>query len=107
MTFKEMVAEDCAEVFLNLDEFASLHLVDGREMAIQIDDSEVTEREKKQKERADGIYKRQFLFYVAQKDFGPLPTIGRKITIDRDSYRIIDANSEGGIYSITVERDKA
>ena len=107
MTFKEMVAEECTEVFLNLNEFASLHLVDGREMAIQIDDSEVTEREKKQKERADGIYKRQFLFYVAQKEFGPLPTIGRKITIDRDSYRIIDANSEGGIYSITVERDKA
>ena len=57
MTFKEMVAEDCTEVFLNLNEFASLHLVDGREMAIQIDDSEVTEREKKQKERADGSYK--------------------------------------------------
>ena len=76
-------------------------------MVIQIDESEVTERSKKQLERTEGVYKRQLLFYVAQEDFGPLPAIGRQIKIDNGSYRVVDANSEGGIYSVTVGRNQA
>lgn len=105
--FKEMLLRDCEEVFMNPEEFGSWHKVDGKSMVIQVDDSEVIERSKKQIERTDGVYKRQFLFYVLQKDFGPLPTIGRAIDIDGTTYKIVDANSEGGIYSITVGRDKS
>lgn len=107
LSFKEMVKRDCKDVFLNPEEFGSLHTVDGKPMVIQIDESEVTERAKKQLERTDGIYKRQLLFYVAQEDFGPLPAIGRQIEIDNGNYRVLDANSEGGIYSITVGRNRA
>nr|DAU15677.1 MAG TPA: Gifsy-2 prophage ATP-binding sugar transporter-like barrel, 4 helix bundle.7A [Caudoviricetes sp.] len=107
LSFKEMVKKDCKDVFLNPKEFGGLHTVDGRPMVIQIDESEITERSKKQLERAEGVYKRQLLFYVAQEDFGPLPAIGRQIKIDNGSYRVVDANSEGGIYSITVGRNQA
>ncbi len=104
--FKEILQRDCERVFLNPKEFGSLHKIDGRDMVIQIDDSEVTEREKKWQSETDGIYERQFLFYVLQKKFGPLPVIGRMIKIDGSEYRILDAKSEGGIYSITVGRKR-
>lgn len=105
--FKEMLLQDCEEVFLNPEEFGSWHRIDGRKMVIQADDSEVTERSKKQVERTEGIYKRQFLFYVLQKNFGPLPAVGRAIDIDGTVYKILEASSEGGIYSILVGRDKS
>lgn len=107
LSFKEMVKKDCKDVFLNPKEFGGLHTVDGRPMVIQIDEPEIRERSKKQLENAEGIYKRLLLFYVAQEDFGPLPAIGRQIKIDNGSYRVVDANSEGGIYSITVGRNQA
>lgn len=106
LDFKEMLKEDARNVFMNPKEFGSLHMVDGREMVIQVDDSEVTERYKKQLERTDAIYKRQFLFYVLKEDFGPLPAVGRAIRIDGNEYRITDVSSEGDIYSITVGRNK-
>lgn len=104
--FKEILQRDCERVFLNPKEFGSLHKIDGKDMIIQIDDSEVTEREKKRQSETEGIYERQFLFYVLQKDFGLFPAVGRVIKIDSSEYRILDAKSEGGMYSITVGRKR-
>ena len=102
MGFKEIIQEDIHNIFLDPEEFGAFHQVNGQKMAIVIDDSEVIERSKKQIERTEGVYKRQFLFFVAQKDFGRFPAIGSRIEIDGKSYRIVDAVNEGYMYSITV-----
>lgn len=65
--FKEILQRDCERVFLNPKEFGSLHKIDGKDMIIQIDDSEVTEREKKRQSETEGIYERQFLFMCFRK----------------------------------------
>ena len=109
MGFKELAARDITNTFLNPDEFGELHKIDGRIMTIIIDGMEVIERSKKQIEhgRVDGIYEKQILFYVSRKDFGPLPVIGRKLTLDSGNYRVVDAVDEGGIYSITLGVNKS
>ena len=55
----------------------------------------------------DGIYKNQKLIFVAASDFGPLPKQGSLLTLDKRTYRVADAIDEDGIYSITLEANRA
>ncbi len=107
MSFKEILESDVHEVFMNVDEFSDMHMVNGKGMAVQIDSNEQIEREKRLYQHVDGIYKNQKLMYVAASDFGKLPAQGSKVTVDGKLYTVTDAISEGGIYSITIEANRA
>ena len=95
--FKTLLQMD-RQIFLNPDEFGELHNVGGKEMLILIDDNEMIEREKRQ-----GIYIKQILFYVKAEEFGKLPAVGRALILDGKRYTITDAVDENGIYSISLE----
>ena len=98
MSFKDIIADDVHGVFMNTEEFSETHTVNGIEMAVQIDSNEQIERE---------IYLNQKLIYVAASDFGPLPKQGSILTLDKRTYRVADAVSEDGVYSITIEANRA
>ena len=106
MTFKEIIAADVHDVFMNTDEFSDMHMVNGVRMAVQIDSNEQIEREKRMNQHMDGIYVNQKLIYVAASDFGNLPAQGSKLILDGKMYTVSDAVSEAGIYSITIEANK-
>jgi hypothetical protein len=55
----------------------------------------------------DGIYLNQKLIYVAASDYGPLPNQGSLLMLDRKRYRVADAVDEYGVYSITIEANRA
>lgn len=103
MTFKEVIQDDIKGVFLNFDEFGEYHRLNGLNILIIIDENELTEREKKMKSVDGELHNRQFLFYVAAEDFGPLPAPGRVLNFDGREYLITDAADESGIYSINLE----
>lgn len=103
MGFKELLRQDVG-IFLNADEFADVHTVNGKPMRIMVDDNEMIEREKRiPAGQTEGIYRRKLMFYVASKEFGPLPAIGLSIKVDGRQYRVIDSINESGIYSISLE----
>ncbi len=106
MDFKEILQSDVQNVFMNADEFCDMHMVNGKEMAVQIDSNEQIEREKRLNQHMDGIYKNQKLIYVAASDFGKLPVQGSAIMLDGKRYTVADAISEDGIYSITIEANR-
>lgn len=106
MTFKEAIAADVHDVFMNADEFSDMHMVNGVRMPVQIDSNEQIEREKRMNQHMDGIYKNQKLIYVAASDFGNLPAQGSKLILDGKMHTVSDAVSEAGIYSITIEANK-
>ncbi len=106
MTFKEVVRMDIAETFLNMEEFAEKHLIDGRELTVIVDNNEQLEREKRYRMLDDGLYRKQILFYVSAEEFGRLPKIGRLMEFDSMSYQVTDAIREGGMYSISLEANK-
>lgn len=105
--FKEIIAEDIHRTFLNLEEFSDLHTVNCKEMPVQIDTNEQIEREKRMNQNADGVYVNQKLIYVAASDFGPMPKQGSILTLDKKTYRVADAVDEYGVYSITIEANRA
>ncbi len=101
--FKDIVQNDIHSVFLNIQEFGEEHYIDGSSMPVIVDDFEASEREVKYAGDRSGTYKIHRLIYVAEKDFGALPTQGRIITFDGKKYTVQDAVSEGGVHSITLE----
>ena len=107
MSFKDIIEDDVRGVFMNPQEFSEMHTVNGVEMAVQIDSNEQIEREKRFNQHMDGIYLNQKLIYVAASDFGPLPKQGSILTLDKRTYRVADAVSEDGVYSITIEANRA
>lgn len=107
MGFKDVIRADVHKAFLNIEEFSDMHMINGTEMAVQIDSNEQIEREKRYNQNMDGIYKNQKLIFVAASDFGPLPKQGSLLTLDKRTYRVADAIDEDGIYSITLEANRA
>ncbi len=107
MKLKELMAAEVEEVFLNPEEFGESHMVNGLEMLIIMDGNEMIEREKRVKNHAEGIFRKQILFFVAAEEFGALPAIGREISVDGKKYRVTDAVSESGIYSISAEANRS
>lgn len=105
--FKDIIASDVHGTFLNIDEFSDIHNVNGTDMPVQIDSNEQIEREKRFAQNMDGIYLNQKLIYVAASDYGPLPKQGSSITLDEKRYRVADAIDEYGVYSITLEANRA
>lgn len=105
--FKDIIAKDVHRTFLNIDEFSDIHNVNGKEMPVQIDTNEQIEREKRMAQNMDGVWLNQKLIYVAADDFGPLPRQDSILKLDGKTYRVNDAVDEYGIYSITIEANKA
>ena len=108
MTFREQIARDNACVFLNEEEFADRHIINGTEMPCMIDNNEMVDREKRYRngKNSDGMYLKELLVYVKKEDFGVLPAIGRVITFDKKSYIVTEAIDEGGIFSLSLEANK-
>lgn len=106
-TFKDIMRRDIDEVFLNPEEFADTHNVDGTPMTAMVDENENIEREKKMKSNMDGIYARQILLYVKASEFGSLPAQGRLLRLDGKAYTVVDAVDECGVYTITLEANKS
>lgn len=102
-TFKDVLQQDVKRVFLNIDEFGEMHDINGQDVLVVIDESELTEREKRIKRDEGKLHRKQLLFYVAAEDFGSLPAPGKTLRFDRKQYLITDAEDEGEIYSISLE----
>lgn len=106
MNFKDLVRNDIENIFMNADEFAETHNIDGKDMVVMVDNNEMLEREKRYKALEDGIFRKQVLFYVSAVKFGRLPAIGKIMVFDKKQYKVTDAIREGGVYSISLEAAK-
>lgn len=110
MGFKNIIAADAVNVFMNPEEFGEAHQVNDKKMQIIIDNNEMVEREKRQRNNVDyrdGVFKREVLFYVLRRDFGPLPKPGTRLQLDGHAYFVTDAIDESGIYSVSLMANRS
>lgn len=102
--FKDIIAQDIHNVFLNQMEFAEEHSINGKAMLVQVDENELLERDKARVgTHQDGLYKSRRLIFVAASDFGPRPAIGSLLNLDGRQYKIMACTEEAGMYSIEME----
>ena len=111
-TFKDFASEDISAVFFNGDEHADLHNVDGKDVLVILEKSDVrdhsTHWEAGAKQNFDtGLYNRHIILYIRVEDYGPKPKQGKLLTLDKKiAYSIQKCDDEGGIYRMTMERTR-
>lgn len=103
MTFKEQLKSDIGNVFLDIEQFAEKHAINGQPMNVLIDNSELIERAKISGLSAtDGTYTASILIFVASFELGAKPSIGSLLTLDNRQFKVINCTDECGIYSIEL-----
>ena len=114
LTFKDCAHNDIFDTFLNTDEHAEVHTVDGKEMKVILEDNRIqihsSHWEGGAKQNFDtGLYDALVIIYIAVEDYGPKPKSGRLIVLDKGTdrqrtYVIKTCEEEDGFYRMTVDR---
>lgn len=105
MSFKEQVGIDLRRTFLNDMEFAEVREIDGKRMLVVVDDYSLVERGNA--EHTDGLYSAQLLLYVPVAEYGARPKQGKLLTMNGRDYRITKVEEDMGIYTFTLEANRA
>lgn len=107
MDFKDCIAADLHGVFLNENEFAELHTVDGTPMRVLIDDDALLERDAARGGvHADGLYKTRRLLYLSKADYGGRPAPGKALNLDGRVWRVAEASEAAGMLTIELEANR-
>ena len=107
--FKDMVAEDMDAVFLNMDEFAEEHELNGVICACIVESPTTEERFKKGKdyEGQDAMHGLTAIIHVKKSDIEEMPSEGQKFSLD-GSYSLVDSCTEHmGMLTIRLKENTA
>ena len=105
MGFKEQAGLDLTRTFLNDKEFAEVRQIDGEPMHVVVDDHSLVERGGA--EHTDGIYSAQLLVYVSAAEYGARPKRNKLLNLDGRDYRITKVEEDMGLYTFTLEANRA
>lgn len=97
--FKEMVRDDIRDVFLDLDEFAEEHRIEGRTVTAVLDDDILRERQGGQEL---GVAESSLMLYAAVEDLPARRPAGEGLNIDGREYVINDWREDMGVAAIAL-----
>ncbi len=100
--FQQQMSADLDEAFFDTNIFAEKHNIDGQDYDCIID-TDVSQSLTPATDRREGTYTDKITLFVRQKDLPGEPTYDQMITVDNVQYRIINVNTFGGMYEITLE----
>lgn len=102
MNFKEAFEDDLENAYFDLDDFGSVHVIDGVECAIVM--SEIKPEGVKntfiQKETA--VNKVKYAIYARDKDLRRKITVNSMITLDGRKCFVHDVSHTDGVYTIII-----
>lgn len=110
MELMDVIVADLDAVFFDMNAFASKHQVDGEEVIVVTDESELAEIKKSSGKDADGwiadINKHSILFYIREKDVKRKLTINSKVDFDGKLYFVNSLYKIGGCFKILIGREQ-
>lgn len=101
MTFKDEISNDTNNVFLNVDDFAETHLVEGRNIPCVLDDEALKTR---QGSAEIGIDESTLLLFANVNDL-PKKKKGGLLNIDHKEYIIDDWKINFGMAEVVLHRN--
>ena len=101
--FKDMVRRDRANVFLDLDVFAELHVIEGREIAVVTDEEYLA---KQKTEGRLGLEDATGLFYARSEDLPPKIASGSSVNIDGRDCTVLDCREDMGVTTVTYTQNR-
>ena len=99
--FKDFVKHDL-DTFINLEEFAEVHHIDGKPVKSMIDSDVLQIYSNVKAGQYDGVYRSVLALYVKEDDLGYRPVRDQHLDIDGSIYIVDECSSEMGILKIVL-----
>jgi hypothetical protein len=107
--FQTQLQNDLAKVFLNLEEFAETHNVEGIGEVACVVDTDSTQALRPGLNRYDGTFKETIMLFIRESDVISLPNqpaYNQQIILDKNRYRIKQVDLYNGLYEMILEAVK-
>lgn len=106
MSFKDQIKQDLSDIFLNLDEFADLHRIEGKEVPVVIDSDIMAKLSKIGDNRIHGMDEADMVIMgkasALPKNLDP----GRLLNLDGREVIVVTTTSEMGLVQIAVRQNR-
>lgn len=106
MSFKDQIKQDLSDVFLNLDEFADLHRIEGKEVPVVIDSDMLEKLSKIGDNRIHGMDEADMVIMGKASDLPENLDPGRLLNLDGREVIIVTTTSEMGLVQIAVRQNR-
>lgn len=106
MSFKDQIKQDLSDIFLNLDEFADLHRIEGKEVPVVIDSDIMAKLSKIGDNRIHGMDEADMVIMGKASDLPENLDPGRLLNLDGREVIVITTTSEMGLVQIAVRQNR-
>ena len=103
MSFKEQIQKDLDSVFFNLDEFAELHLIEGAEIAVVVDNDQLNKLKKGQ---ILGLVEADMLIMGRETDFPEYLEPGRLLNVDGRELIVANSGKDMGLVEVALSQNR-
>lgn len=106
MSFKDQIKQDLSDIFLNLDEFADLHRIEGKEVPVVIDSDIMAKLSKIGDNRIHGMDEADMVIMGKASDLPENLDPGRILNLDGREVIVVTTTSEMGLVQIAVRQNR-
>lgn len=106
MSFKDQIKQDLSDIFLNLDEFADLHRIEGKEVPVVIDSDIMAKLSKIGDNRIHGMDEADMVIMGKASDLPENLDPGRFLNLDGREVIVVTTTSEMGLVQIAVRQNR-
>lgn len=106
MSFKDQIKQDLSDVFLNLDEFADFHRIEGKEVPVVIDSDIMAKLSKIGDNRIHGMDEADMVIMGKASDLPENLDPGRLLNLDGREVIVVTTTSEMGLVQIAVRQNR-
>lgn len=106
MSFKDQIKQDLSDVFLNLDEFADLHRIEGKKVPVVIDSDIMAKLSKIGDNRIHGMDEADMVIMGKASDLPENLDPGRLLNVDGREVIVVTTTSEMGLVQIAVRQNR-
>lgn len=106
MSFKDQIKQDLSDIFLNLDEFADLHRIEGKEVPVVIDSDIMAKLGKIGDNRIHGMDEADMVIMGKASDLPENLDPGRLLNLDGREVIVVTTTSEMGLVQIAVRQNR-
>ena len=103
---QDQIKQDLSDIFLNLDEFADLHRIEGKEVPVVIDSDIMAKLSKIGDNRIHGMDEADMVIMGKASDLPENLDPGRLLNLDGREVIVVTTTSEMGLVQIAVRQNR-
>ncbi|WP_064580836.1 hypothetical protein [Streptobacillus moniliformis] len=104
MNFKKAITKDIFLTFLNLNEFATEHKLNGRIVKCVVDEDKFENKIKTGTilTQIEGVIRQGVTIFIGQEELYAIPRVGEHFKLDDLDYEVLKSKIDSGIYEIDL-----